>query len=476
MSAGAHARAEEDGCWPHARPVPGDDHHGTTCISTGSPAAAPTARFGDPVISTPKLAAQVGGLGYRYYAGFSPAFVGDVLDHLQVTAEDVVLDAWNGSGTTTLVCAQRGIRSFGTDLSPAMIVVARGRLHCDEPWSAVDHARAVVKDVPPRRRPAKEEPLRAWFKDDCAYRLRVLVERVTARSGRIDVDGLSIRESFALTALFVAVRSLLRPAMTSNPTWVRRSLNDSERVGATWEQVTRLFLEATRELQQLDQSVAMVPQLVVHDTTHAAIPTASNTGHQIEPILDSRRPTVLLTSPPYCTRIDYVASTRPELALMGWTNAEQERLRRLMLGTTTVESQIGRTEGFGLEADSLLDKVATHSSRASSTYYRKWLAQYLDGYQKSILMLTDVMAPSSRVALVVQDSFYKEIHIDLALITRQMCEAAGWAHESRIDFDVPRTMASINPRSRPYRDNATATESLLILRTPNSARDVAHGG
>lgn len=467
MSAGAHARAEPSTCARPAPPAAACDQ--ITTLVAGDPRALSHAKppaDAKPAISTPKLAAQVSGLGYHYYAGFSPSFVGDILDHLQVTAEDVVLDAWNGSGTTTLVCAQRGIEAVGTDLSPAMVVVGKGRLHRDERASAVEHVTALVASAPPRRRPARDEPLKAWFKDDSAHRLRTLVERVTQQSGRVGAGGLSNRDCFVLTALFVTVRSLLRPAMTSNPTWVRRCLDDGERIGATWEQVARRFVEATRDLEQLEKPVATTPTFAVRDTSHAADAALRTEAAPVpEAVIECPRPTVLLTSPPYCTRIDYVASTRPELALMGWTGDEQERLRRLMLGTTTVESQLGRTEGFGPEADALLAKVSAHSSRASSTYYRKWLAQYLDGYQRSIVVLTELMAPGSRAALVVQDSFYKDIHIDLALITRQMCEAAGWVHESTIDFDVPRTMASINSRSRPYRESATVTESLLILRT-----------
>ena len=45
-----------------------------------------------PAIATPKLAAQVAGLGYHYYAGFSPDFVGDVLNHVGATTDDVVID------------------------------------------------------------------------------------------------------------------------------------------------------------------------------------------------------------------------------------------------------------------------------------------------------------------------------------------------------------------------------------------------
>lgn len=52
---------------------------------------------------------------YRYYAGYSRAFVTDTIDHLGLTKGSTILDPWNGSGTTTAVAAEAGYEVVGFD-------------------------------------------------------------------------------------------------------------------------------------------------------------------------------------------------------------------------------------------------------------------------------------------------------------------------------------------------------------------------
>src|SRR5438128_2141314 len=65
---------------------------------------------------------------YRYYAGFSPDFVRDVIVGLSLGPTDLLVDPWNGSGTTTTIAEELGIPSWGGDVNPAMIVIAKARL------------------------------------------------------------------------------------------------------------------------------------------------------------------------------------------------------------------------------------------------------------------------------------------------------------------------------------------------------------
>jgi hypothetical protein len=74
------------------------------------------------------------------------------------------------------------------------------------------------------------------------------------------------------------------------------------------------------------------------------------------------------------------------------------------------------------------------------------------------------LKPGKPAILVLQDSYYKDIHVDLPALVGNMSEAAGWAEWSRTDFRVPRTMATIHPGSRTYRRKTGAVESAIILK------------
>src|SRR6185295_9933920 len=65
---------------------------------------------------------------YWYHAGFSPSFVTDVLAMTGVSPAGLIVDPWNGSGTTTQVAHDHGFAARGYDLNPVMVTVAKARL------------------------------------------------------------------------------------------------------------------------------------------------------------------------------------------------------------------------------------------------------------------------------------------------------------------------------------------------------------
>jgi hypothetical protein len=112
---------------------------------------------------------------YPYYAGFRSDFVGWALSAHFANATHV-LDPWNGSGTTTTVAALRGLRATGTDINPAVTIIARGRLTptvCRDSLEplAAEIILAATREEPPRR---ECEPLAAWLRQPAIDALRRL--------------------------------------------------------------------------------------------------------------------------------------------------------------------------------------------------------------------------------------------------------------------------------------------------------------
>src|SRR5713226_8901028 len=64
---------------------------------------------------------------YRYYPCFSEDFAKSLLSSADLTKEQSVLDPWNGSGTTTSQAASLGLNSYGFDLNPVMVIIAKAR-------------------------------------------------------------------------------------------------------------------------------------------------------------------------------------------------------------------------------------------------------------------------------------------------------------------------------------------------------------
>jgi hypothetical protein len=66
--------------------------------------------------------------------------------------------------------------------------------------------------------------------------------------------------------------------------------------------------------------------------------------------------------------------------------------------------------------------------------------------------------------LVVQDSYYKDIHVDLAQIADDMAMSFDFTVEERFSFRSNRTMAGLNSIARGYKAKHNHVESVLVWR------------
>ena len=171
----------------------------------------------------------------------------------------------------------------------------------------------------------------------------------------------------------------------------------------------------------------------------------------------------VISSPPYCTRIDYVRATLPELAVIEYPNGDSIRdLREKMTGTPTInKNQHHVSAGWGSTCSRVLSAVERHPSKASVTYYLKYYRQYFASVYASLCEIDRVLKRSGRCVLVVQDSYYKDVQIDLPLIFVEMANGLEWCLHKKVDFHVKQTLAGINPDVKKYRNVFQATESVL---------------
>lgn len=417
---------------------------------------------------SPKLSTSRASDWYRYYAGYSRGFVDDALDALELDPGTTVLDPWNGSGTTTAAAHEAGFTPMGFDANPSLVVVARGRLLGSEVVESLEPLAADILDHAAtlgRSDLLDDEPLEAWLKPQSARHVRhiewaiqhVLIDHdgYSRLSDGGAVDHVSALAAFYYVALFETLRGELRSFVGSNPTWVRVP-EESDRISLRRDVLRRRFLRTVETLGQRLQS---------HVSASAANPAAAirRANSALLPISDCSVGAVV-TSPPYCTRIDYVIASRVELAVLGYSKQDLTALRTEMTGTPTIAQLTPEVESaWGAAAADLLATVERHASRASATYYRKYFTQYVDSLWRSLLELRRVLKSDGRAAIVVQDSYYKDVHVDLARIIREMAEALAWEQIDQVDFVIGKTKAAINPRARSWRTDFSATESVILL-------------
>jgi DNA modification methylase len=411
-------------------------------------------------VRNPKPNASGVGAVYPYYAGFSSGFVGDVLRELDLAHGATILDPWNGSGTTTDVAARHGYVSVGYDINPAATVIASARLATD---ADVAEATAILR----RPRKSKGESaaplsdlLRRWLGPRSVATLRELEQDVIGAHEVAPLEAgpvtrLSPARALHQVALFNTLRKILREERTTNPTWTRLEAR-SRRIGVPPGRVSRIFDECAS---------ALLARIPTHRpfglNPRPEIRVASSLGLP----LHGGSVSAVITSPPYCTRIDYAIATLPELALLGYDNEAIRGLRDSMIGTPTVaDNDPIESSAWGVTCVELLRRISGHPSKDSRTYYYKIYRSYFDRMSQSLYELDRVLLPGGSAVIVVQDSYYKDVHIDLQSIFHEMTSGMGWSLKRRVDFNASHAWSDIHPGISRYRARILPCESVLFFR------------
>jgi hypothetical protein len=404
---------------------------------------------------------------FPYYAGYPETFARTLLESAHLPKDAAVLDPWNGSGTTTFSASNLGLASWGFDLNPIMIIVARARLL---PPSEADSIEPLTREMMKGLRTdtrilAADDPLLGWFNRPAAAILRAIERRIcdhligerTLTSDGVKLENISGLAASFYVALFSVCRELTARFRSSNPTWLCMPKQGERRVTADREKILSALRASLKSMAiALSQRSASqfeygAVELKIADTTKAIVPASS---------ID-----FVLTSPPYCTRIDYSAATRIELALLyPLLSLKMEELGRRMIGSTRVpDHDIGVQESWGATCGRFLAQLRAHPSKASAGYYYKTHLDYFEKMASSMINVSMALKPKGAAILVVQDSFYKDIHNDLPCITVEIAASAGLRLRRRADFRLKRSMAGINPHSRMYNRPSGALEAVLCF-------------
>lgn len=320
--------------------------------------------------------------GYNYYAGYSLPFVESAFDYFHLSTEACILDPWNGSGMTTRVAKCRNIKSIGFDLNPATLVIARAGLI---DWGTIEgsiqslsghlleRTRQSLSLMTSLSQKSGEDPFHLWFTTATSSVLRNLELTV-----RVTLVGLSSAQTtqfsplaaFFYLALFRMIRELTKPFCGSNPTWIKTAKSIDDQLHIPPEDIYEAFKRAVNDLSHA------FAEWDRHQTSYNTRESRPEPCAEVRlDIADSRSLPLsdksvdaVITSPPYCTRIDYVVAMLPELAVIGLRLDETASLKRQLLGTTTVPAKAPRfLAAWGKTCRNLLHAIENHPSRSSDT-------------------------------------------------------------------------------------------------------------
>ena len=405
--------------------------------------------------ASPKRSRGQGAEWYPYYAGFSADFADEVLRNLDLPSGAMVLDPWNGAGTTTARSVLAGHRAVGVDINPAMALIAAGRLARRDNVQKLGQLSSVIFNASPV---SEDDPLCFWFGPGTAGTLRAMAQRIISQHWSMAAS-CAYQEASASAVYFaglgLVLRKLLRPSSSKNPAWHLQAESEDRRIRVGAKRLSELLESAVGSLEQKLPNEGRAEAATLLTADCRVLPLAAST-------VDAT-----VTSPPYCTRLDYPIAMQPELALLGQgpTTSGFRELRQSMHGTPTVRSSVPAKLGaWGTSCRRLLRAIKHHESRASATYYLKIYSQYFGDLHDAFAEITRVSRTGSSCVIVVQSSWYKEISVDLPGIVVEMLAMRGWCLKNRTDYPVRHTLADTNPASTGYRTGRGAVESAIEMK------------
>jgi hypothetical protein len=397
---------------------------------------------------------------FPYYAGFSAGFVREVLRDLHASSHMRVLDPWNGAGTTTTIADAVGCWAIGVDINPVAAVVAAARLvRADDAAHVGGLAKEllVVAERTPRLSPVSD-PLRAWLSFRLASHFRSIEGAVLELLGTPDGQTVDPRQeappplaAFFLLCLIRAAKRFARVCEATNPTWIAPERRGDARPVI----LDRAFLEM---VSACACDIATGPR---PSSSYVAIGDS-----RALPVEDASID-VVITSPPYCTRVDYFRATQFELSAMGIGPSDGicRRLREAAMGTNLMRpTAAGSTEGLPRVVMRFLDAVRSHPSKDSETYYTRTFAQYFSDAHASTRELHRVMRVGGTAVLVVQSSYYKDIRIDLGSLYAALGRASHLAAHVHCRVPVRKVLTSINARANEYVRDRKYTEDVVVMK------------
>jgi DNA methylase len=408
-------------------------------------------------IRTPKVRASERTGIYAWaplYSAYSEQFVAEVLRMVRRSSDEVVLDPFIGGGTTAIAAVKLGHPVIGADLDPFSCILSRAAVAV-----CLDHKRLIDLLAPGCAAVDAEQNVTSLFREDhLTYAKAVfdrIVNRIDCEPSRLLHAVLADRhqrydtEAVALAALGIAASYTARISTGSNPVWVKTHPN------GTRPQKRKLHIAARRVGEKMLDDLRRARAEIVAPSLQ--IFNVDIRHWQPEP----NSVDLVVTSPPYLNRLDYVVHHIAPLTLYSaLLPIDLEGLRRSMIGTTKIIQKIDESSGWGPLCRQTLDSIATHPSYASKRYYYWTFHQYFKDLHSFVRLLSNTCRSGARGVIVAQNSFYKEFELKVPEILIEVATILGI--ESRIvKRQIIRThMGKMSPRQPPTK---TLEECVLLL-------------
>jgi len=356
---------------------------------------------------------------YYYKEGFSPNLVHSAIQRYELEKEDLLIDPFNGSGTTTLTASLDGINSVGIEVNPFTSFLAKTKQLNIDPSKVNDAKEQLINGV----FKGSESPLLNYStfsektgKSKWLFNSEVLNSFEGGWETTNKINSYHIRRLFRLALIISAMNNCNAKkdgkCLRYYPNW-----NDLQFDKDSF--ISNLNAVLDKMITDLETSkIETQAELLNIDVRNQVSFGESIKGFKL-----------CVTSPPYLNTFDYTDIYRPELFL-GKFIVNNKQLYKLRLKTVRSHVQANWKdpirEDFGALYSKAIEQILGNQEHLMHKNIPLMIQAYFEDMQKILLSLRKKAAKRSSLWLIVSTSAYAGFEIPVDLILGELANKTGW--------------------------------------------------
>lgn len=357
---------------------------------------------------------------YYYKEGFSPFLVEQAIEHAEVNKNDIVLDPFNGGGTTTLTCSLNGIKSVGIEVNPFTSFLSNAKAQGNIDLREFENLEERILQTSRKKRSkligfstfSKKESLDKWLFNDS------VLNAFEAKWGLVEKsESEALKNVFKLALISSAIQNCNAKrdgkCFRYRPNWESNNFDSDSFLNSLQIDLEKIKLD----IQNTDVSHS---PLIFNNDSRKLLTAKDNNIDEFK---------LCITSPPYLNTFDYTDIYRPELFL-GKFVKNQEELYNLRLNTVRSHIQAKwdkpTTSDFGSLYVKSIEHVRNNMDLIMDRNIPTMIQAYFEDMHKILTALKAKAKKDAQLWFVVSNSAYADMEIPVDLIIGDIGAKAGW--------------------------------------------------
>lgn len=352
---------------------------------------------------------------YPYIEGFSQGFVDEILD--KFNQDILVYDPFNGSGTTTLTCSYRGIKSIGTEVNPLMRFVANTKVNTVKSIidnNKIDEIKKFINEV--KNNIDFENIEINEYINPCYINSDFFSETALKQIAFIKSKISNINDEDIINIAKLGLASIC--VECSN---MIRSVDLRRRKGKEFDRIPKNIID--RYIDQLNIMVNDINEYKQFNIENMDI-IGQNAKLSYEKY--KNKVDLIITSPPYVNGTNYFRNTKIELWILDFIEKDEDlkylRGEAMTAGINNVSNRIDEITQFDF-----VEQYATQLDRvASDKRIPKLIRSYFSDIDKVFKNFYNILKTNGLIYFDIGDSQYYNVHIPVDVIIQKIAELNGF--------------------------------------------------